>query len=135
MITGVVYDGVGRILGQYTCRTVEGLFEQVSDDPDLHVLIGEADSPTEFVENDRIVPRPAMQLHDTVLLVDGREHVLLSGIPPQTRVRFRGEDAGIVEGTELTFTPTEVGRWWLDVEPPFPWQRVILEVVAHEVAN
>lgn len=100
-------------------------------------ILGETDEYVDdtahWVNGGTLALRPALTILTTEMVADGEERLVAADLPIPTVMRVDSDHPVEILDGELTWVPTEPGRWRVRLEPPFPWREHDFEVVVHEI--
>lgn len=123
----VVADATGRILRVGLCP---------AEDATLQAGAGEAvalaadfpDQDLDWVNAGVVEPRPRIVGFPAVHGLAAGEHWTIAGVPIASAVAVDGIAVGTTDGSDLTVSFPEAGKWVLSLTPPWPWLPMRCEV-------
>lgn len=135
-MNGIIFNSdTGEILRSFSVSDMGLALLQIRSGREDVLRFIDADGATEYVVDDRVVPRPSLPISDVTLSVSARPAQVASDLPAGTTVsaiRFIGGIGEAVpldiEGGVISIAPSEPATWSLRVVPPFPLRVATLTI-------
>lgn len=124
------YDPLtGKILRGGACSEMATVWVQAQ--PGERVLPIQSNPDTQYIVGRMLTARPAVcSGADVSIIADGEDEYALTGLPGGTDLTF-GAETFVIDDGQFIFSTALPGRWDVDINPPFPFQRQTFRVTAN----